>query len=254
MKIDYNNLLDNQDFLDSQLKDLQIVMVYLLSTGRNAWHSTWSEKYRRDNALFSSFEDAKKAAENLRNRGTKFEIEQYPGIALFSPKGIVVFLEFHSKLSFSQLQIDELEKSIKLDSPISVAMSPFIKPSITYWTPPFPSQSSFVHKTWDLAESFEPFPQDFRLKRWGSQAIGSNYYLVWHETNFESTSPVWNVFRSFHTQEDLMFSFSPDEVLEQAKERALVDRQVERDMKAKQAAANRKMIDLLMAEKEEIDE
>ena len=55
------NLSTDRAFLDSKLKDVKLVTLYLLSTGRNAWHSTWSEKYRPDSALFSSFDAAKAA-------------------------------------------------------------------------------------------------------------------------------------------------------------------------------------------------
>ena len=167
----------DQEFLNSELKDLQLITVYLLSTGRNAWHSTWSEKYRPDTALFASFDKAKAAAEKARNRGTTFEIEQYPGLAFFTTAGVIVLVEFHSKEPFARVKFEEIEEKIKIGIVISAAIEPFVKATDGFWNRPFPAESSFVSARSNLVESFEPLPPNNYLKKWGSRAMGSTYYL-----------------------------------------------------------------------------
>ncbi len=190
----------DKDLLTSDLKGMQLVTLYLLSTGRNAWHGTWSERYRRDTALFSNFESAKATAEKARNRGTTFEIEQYPGVALFSLYGVICFVEFHSKQPFTSLRIADIGEHLKLGIPLNLAIAPFLKASSEYWETPFPSESSFVNAKSDLAESLEPLPEQTYLKKWGSQAIGSNYYLIWHEKNKPVSTPIMKVLDEFNDQ------------------------------------------------------
>jgi len=133
--------INDHEFLDSKLLNLQGVTLYLLSTGRNAWHSTWSERYRRDAALFSTFNSAKAAAEKSRNRGTTFEIEQYPGLAFFSVAGVVALVEFHSKQSFSKLKLEEIGDRLKVGTPLRDAIAPFTEATSAFWNSPFPSES-----------------------------------------------------------------------------------------------------------------
>ena len=187
----------DQDFLNSELRDLQLVTIYLLSTGRNAWHSTWSEKYQRDTALFSTFDKAKAAAEKSRNRGTTFEIGQYPGLAFFTTTGVIVLTEFHSKEPFARLKFEQIDDRLKVGTTISLAIEPFVKASDKFWTHPFPSESSFISARSTLAESFEPLQPSNYLKKWGSRAMGSSYYLGWHEKNQPDVKPIWKVADGF---------------------------------------------------------
>lgn len=190
----------HKEFLDSQFIDLRLVSLYLLSTGRNAWHSTWSEKYRRNAALFSTFESAKSVAEKARNRGTTFEIEQIPGLAFYSLEGVAAVVEFHSKPSFNKLKIDKAAINLKIGRSIGEALVPFISAESEYWERPFPSVDSFVAVKSDLAEDFEPIPEAVYFKRWSSVSHGSNFYLSWNEKNKPIETPINRIFSEFINQ------------------------------------------------------
>jgi len=191
------NLSTDSVFLDSKLKDLKLVTLYLLSTGRNAWHSTWSEKYRPDSALFSSFDAAKAAAEDSRNRGTAFEIEQFQGIAFFSSEGVVALAEFQSKQPFKKLKIKKLEGFLRINTPIRDAIAPFIGATSEFWETPFPSESSFVGFRSNLLEEFEEIVEYPYLRKWGSVSSGSNYYLGWLEKGQPEVPPIMKVMKIF---------------------------------------------------------
>ncbi len=190
----------DKEFLESELKNLKGVTLYLLSTGRNAWHSTWSERYQRDGALFTSFEEAKNAAENSRKKGTTFEIEQLPGLAFYSLIGVLALVEFHSKQPFSKLRIAEIGKLIQIGTPLSTAASPFLKASNTFWEKPFPSESSFVNIRTDLTKNFESLQEAIYQKKWRSIATGSNNYLGWRERGEPEETPITKVLANFATQ------------------------------------------------------
>jgi hypothetical protein len=198
--------INDRELLDSKLLNLQGVILYLLSTGRNAWHSTWSERYRRDAALFSNLDSAKAAAEISRNRGTTFEIEQYPGLAFFSAAGIVALVEFHSKQSFSKLKIEDIGERLKVGTPLRDAIAPFNEATNEFWNTPFPSESSFVDVKSELAEEFEPLINHPYLKKWGSVASGSNYYLGWNEKSKPEETPITRILGEF-TYQNLLIDF-----------------------------------------------
>lgn len=187
----------DEKFLVSELKGLKCVTLYLLSTGRNAWHSTWSAKYQRNAALFSSFDAAKAAAEELRNRGTTFKIVQYPGLAFYSMEGVVAVVEFHSGQPFDKLRIDTIDQRLNIGTLIKDAITPFIKADKEFWNPPFPSGDSFVNVKTDLSEDFEPLIETRQLKKWGSVASGSNYYLGWHEENKLYETPISRIMLNY---------------------------------------------------------
>ena len=207
------NRLFDEEFHNSELKDLQLITVYLLSTGRNAWHGTWSKKYRRAAALFASFDKAKAAAEKTRNRGTTFEIAQYPGLAMFTNAGVIIITEIHSKEPFARLKFEKIDERVKIGTVISLAIEPFLKATDEFWNRPFPSESSFVRARSNLAENFEPLPPNNYLKKWGSHAMGSTYYLRWDEKNKPVVTPLWKILEIFsENNSDLDIKSATDEL------------------------------------------
>jgi len=227
------DLINDHEFLDSKLLNLQGVTLYLLSTGRNAWHSTWSERYRRDAALFSTFNSAKAAAEKSRNRGTTFEIEQFPGLAFFSVAGVVALVEFHSKQPFGKLKIEAIGDQLKIESTIRDAIAPFTEATSEFWIEPFPSESSFVGVKADLAEEFEPLPSPSYLKKWGSVASGSNYYLGWNEKNKPAVTPIMRILDVFTDQNHFIDIAESEKVLASARQEAIEKRRSKEDARIK---------------------
>jgi hypothetical protein len=225
--------ITDENFLNSEFKSLKSVTLYLLSTGRNAWHSTWSSKYQKNAALFSSFTAAKDAAEKSRNRGTTFKITQYPGLAFHSTEGVVALVEFHSSLSFSKLKIEDLEKNLSIGVSIKKAITPFTKPDSDFWNSPFPLEDSFVDVKSDLAEDFEPLIESTYMKKWGSVASGSNFYLGWQELNKTSETPISRIMTKYQEINVFIDLGECERELENARKIAKVKR-----LKAEEAAIN----------------
>jgi hypothetical protein len=227
------DLTKDDEFLNSKLKILKGVTLYLLSTGRNAWHSTWSERYRGDAALFSNFDSAKAEAEKSRVRGTKFEIEQYPGLAFYSIKGVVAIVEFFSKQPFDKLKLEVIGDRLKVDTTIKDAIAPFTAATSEFWKKPFPSENSFVVAKSDLAEEFEPLISPSFLKKWGSVASGSNYYLGWTEKSKPEETPINLILREFVAQNFLIDLEECENELEIAHQLAIKNRQSKDDARMK---------------------
>ena len=197
-----NWYLDN-DFLSSEFKVFKPVTLYFLSTGRTAWRGAWSEQYRSCSALFSNLDEAKRSAESRRSQGTKFEIEQVPGLAFYSLEGVVACVEFHSSPPYKNLKITEISESMKLGSPLIKAITPFSRASHEFWNYPFPSKSSFISVRADLTTTFESLVET-SPRAWKSMSWGINYGLGWRETNKRELTPIEKVLEEFKIQNDLI--------------------------------------------------
>lgn len=197
-----NWYLDN-DFLSSEFKVFKPVTLYFLSTGRTAWRGAWSEQYRSGSALFSNLDEAKRSAESRRSQGTKFEIEQVPGLAFYSLEGVVACVEFHSSPPYKNLKITEISESMKLGSPLIKAITPFSRASHEFWNYPFPSKSSFISVRADLTTTFESLVET-SPRVWKSMSWGINYGLGWRETNKRELTPIEKVLEEFKIQNDLI--------------------------------------------------
>ena len=193
----------DSDFLSSEFKVFKPVTLYFLSTGRTAWRGAWSEQYRSGSALFSNLDEAKRSAESRRSQGTKFEIEQVPGLAFYSLEGVVACVEFHSSPPYKNLKITEISESIKLGSPLIKAITPFSRASHEFWNYPFPSKSSFISVRADLTTTFESLVET-SPRAWKSMSWGINYGLGWRETNKRELTPIEKVLEEFKIQNDLI--------------------------------------------------
>ena len=193
----------DSDFLSSEFKVFKPVTLYFLSTGRTAWRGAWSEQYRSGSALFSNLDEAKRSAESRRSQGTKFEIEQVPGLAFYSLEGVVACVEFHSSPPYKNLKITEISESIKLGSPLIKAITPFSRASHEFWNYPFPSKSSFISVRADLTTTFESLLET-SPRAWKSLSWGINYGLGWRETNKRELTPIEKVLEEFKIQNDLI--------------------------------------------------
>ena len=182
-----NWYLDN-DFLSSEFKVFKPVTLYFLSTRRTAWRGAWSEQYRSGSALFSNLDEAKLSAESRRSQGTKFEIEQVPGLAFYSLEGVVACVEFHSSPPYKNLKITEISESMKLGSPLIKAITHFSRASHEFWNYPFPSKSSFISVRADLTTSFESLVET-SPRVWKSMSWGINYALGWGGRPIKENSP-----------------------------------------------------------------
>ena len=175
--------IKDEDLLSSELLDIALGRVYLLSTGRNAWHSVWSERYKGTTALYFTLADAKKAAQPQRNMGTTFQIELIPSLVLISELASVHCIEFHSKNSFVNTRIETFPSLLKIGSSISDVLEAFSQPTAKFWQYPFPSLDSFVTGKASNLESqiHEPFDDANGYETWKSDASwGSQYLLNWN--------------------------------------------------------------------------
>lgn len=182
---------NDQLFATSMLLGASSHIMYLLSTGRNAWHGTWSARYKGPTSLHFTLAEAKKAAERDRVQGTVFIIEQVPVLAFRCQTGIAYCVEFHSQESFKMLDWDGEMEFLKIGAAMPDMMDVFSKPDRSAWKSPRPNQDSFVTRVFDLVGTVdhstgkttpllaEPMPSNSKLSQWKSYPDGTGYYMGW---------------------------------------------------------------------------
>ncbi|MFL0411132.1 hypothetical protein ACH0AH_08145 [Microbacterium paludicola] len=91
---------EHAELLASEIYGVAAVKAFLVVRKRNAWHSTTSNQYRSESALFASLSAAESAAEMWRGRGSRFVIEEQPAIAVLSPYGAVITADVNAPKPF----------------------------------------------------------------------------------------------------------------------------------------------------------
>ena len=151
--------------------------IYYLGYGRNAWQSTWINRYYEDCISFS-IPELKSRAEKHRVQGSVFKIEAIPLFVLRYPKSTFGICAINDKPENSYLG---LRKQIVGDIPQK------------FWHS-LPSSAS----NWLLAISFNsetPEKNSFTPALLRSFSKGSKYRLGWNQSNVPSTGYIQ--FRSF---------------------------------------------------------
>lgn len=206
---------EDELFLTSMLLGVDTHIMYLLSTGRNAWHETWSARYEGPTSLHFTLNDAKKTAERDRVQGTVFNIEQVPVLAFRCRTGVAYCAEFHSQESFKMLDWDGEMEFLKIGAALPDVMNAFSKPDPSSWNFPWPVQDSFVTRVFDLVGNVdpsngktspieaEPLVANSKLNRWKSFPKGTGYRMGWDisdsDRNITSTEKVVERFNALNS-------------------------------------------------------
>ena len=206
------NWRSDELFLTSMLLGVSSHIMYLLSTGRNAWYGVWSERYKGPTSLHFSLTEAQKKAQTDRVQGTVFTIEQVPVLAFRCRTGIAYCTEFHSQESFKMLDWDDDMDFLKIGAAMPMVMTVFSNANPLAWQIPCPNENSFVTRVFDLVGNVDPtsgktsplepelLDHESKLSKWKSHSEGSRYYMSWEQTETDrliaSVEKVINRFNS----------------------------------------------------------
>ena len=85
----------NPAICSEEIKSVSIKKIYYLVTGRNAWHSTWVQHFYK-RCISTEFRNLEKDAEQRREAGTVFYIEELPALCLETNSGCFVISEINT--------------------------------------------------------------------------------------------------------------------------------------------------------------
>jgi hypothetical protein len=186
--------LDRIEYMDlpaEPVREISAGVVYFVSEGRNAWHSTWVKNYSRG-SIHSSLTSAKAHAEEKRVQGSVFYIEQLPALIFRSATALLVVTEINNTNPLSGYMALCLKspdvrsgQAVGLSDNFAYMMSPIsgvfraFDPRSGNWVVRPRAQNSVIPlSAADHCLSFERITaralRDFR-----SKSIGGRHYLKW---------------------------------------------------------------------------
>lgn len=188
------------------------VLIYFLSTGRNAWHGIWSAKYTTG-CMHTSLLSAQEAAEKKRTQGTVFYIQQLPCLAYRSKSNLLLVTQINTeeplswfscepvrkRESYQQIATsDFVENPLTAGSPIKAVASSFHFDSV-HWEIEPPSRDSVMLLTsMTPMMMFEELAMHLRLHFFQSYSQGGYYKLGWKKYDSQiCASAVFGLHKKF---------------------------------------------------------
>lgn len=80
---------------ESRISEVRAVKIFYVSSGRNAWYSTWVKRYS-PGCMHVSIDTAKDHAERMRKQGSVFVIREQPAVAGISTAGAVIATQINT--------------------------------------------------------------------------------------------------------------------------------------------------------------
>lgn len=205
-------LLNNGLAEDSEvIEEIDGIQLYFVTSGRNAWHSTWISRYQRK-SMHSSLYSAQLYAESLRTNGSVFYIQVLPGIVLKTAQKSFIVTQINSENPLSNYRcvaerdIDWLGNSKNprhLDcymfegGSVDYALETF-NPYSRHWIKSQPKENS-VMIFGPLASAFfgEVIENSF-CKALKSRSTGKHEYLSWFNYDKKTSClGVYDIFAHF---------------------------------------------------------
>lgn len=110
MELKLFNLCDQKVLTEEKVKEVRLIKLYFLGYNRNAWNSTWIERYWKQGSIHTSLKSAQEKAEKERIQGNKFFIFEFIATAFVSKKAILVLtLDFNFLDQFVWKNIIEIK-------------------------------------------------------------------------------------------------------------------------------------------------
>lgn len=168
------------------VRSVQVVKVYYVWTGRNAWWSTWSTRYS-PGCFHTTLASAKAFCEPKRVQGTVFYIDELPSLAFTAPERVLIASEINSERFFGKLDVNRLT-SITTVFPVSTMtlrqMMYVFRAESPLWPKGYPRENSAQVSFGSGPEQLELIPVGEELHSYMSHAQGANYLLGWEKRPF----------------------------------------------------------------------
>lgn len=175
----------------SEVETVRPVKIYYVFAGRNAWHSTWVQRYS-NGCMHVSMQSAKNHAERLRTQGSVFNILELPAVAGISQAGAIIATQINTDRPLQTYSPNALSTEHPTAQLIEGALSnylvhgaPMLGLALTFerdsrfWRSLPPRENSvFTLASRESELEFEALG-DGELAQYTSRSNGGQYYLGW---------------------------------------------------------------------------
>lgn len=163
---------------DERLAYLSIGVFYIVTRERSAWWGYESRIYQGPTSLTVTLDAAKQVAENWRQRGSQFTIQEIPGLVIETELSRVVLVEFHSDNSFGKW--DRSKRDVLRNGTPARQLLGALGP-LGYWRGEAPSEWSFVSGLLEAGDSEKEVKPRTRFRAWVSEFFGATEPIWWSQ-------------------------------------------------------------------------
>jgi len=178
--------VDKDANLDQLVRSVQVVKVFYVSTGRNAWWSTWSTKYFVGRT-HATLESAKSYCEPQRVQGTVFYIDELPSLAFVGDERTLVVSELNTENFMSRFDVAELGKLTDI-LPVSTMslrqIARMFRPQSPLWGRGYPLYHSTFLSLTEASDVLARVALTDELSSFASSSSGPLYLLHWARRPF----------------------------------------------------------------------
>ena len=180
---------DDLLYLVREVKDVKL---HYVTTGSNAWWSTWITRYS-PGCMHSTMDSAKAFCEARRVQGTVFYIDELPSIAFIAENCALVVSEINTESFLKRLDAKRLT-SITTVFPVSTMtlrqMTYVFRPESPLWPTDYPRRDSAILSFCSASGTLAELSAKEELSSYASSSSGPTYYLGWSTHPF---SKDWSV-------------------------------------------------------------
>lgn len=174
------------DDLRYLVRDVKAVKLHYVTTGRNAWWSTWITRYS-PGCMHSTIESAKAFCEARRVQGTVFYIDELPSLAFIAESRALLVSEINTEAFLKRIDAKRLT-SITTVFPVSTMtlrqMTYVFRPESPLWPADYPRQDSAILSFCSASNTLAELSTKEQLTSYASSSSGPGYYLNWSTRPF----------------------------------------------------------------------
>lgn len=174
-----------------RINSIRPIKMFYCLYGRNAWHSTWVQKYSTG-CMHLKIESAKMHAENRRVQGSVFYIKEMPALEIDVGPYRAFITQINNPCPLREYRINALRERpppgmnliknardcyLKFGVQLSALVLSFAHDS-RFWTTPQPFRNSVMVLYNSHKIEAEPL-KSTKLKGWESNSAGKDYRLWW---------------------------------------------------------------------------
>ena len=188
--------------LSSSVVGVSARKLYYISTGRNAWNSTWVKQYQHG-CMHLSLAGAEAFAEQHRIQGTRFTIRQLPALLVCGDdcSGILITeintrtpLKGYSAVAVKPMSeasgplIEKASDNYLSAGQCLVGAALSFSPDSRFWLRKPPEKDRIIMLHLELSDEAPEVLESGLLRAWSSYSVGSRYRLGWKSIPNEVSS------------------------------------------------------------------
>lgn len=174
------------DNLRYWVRSINVVKLFYVTTGRNAWWNTWITRYS-PGCMHSTIESAKDFCEKARVQGSVFYIEELPSIAFITPGGTLVVSEINTDDFLGRLDLKRLTEITTLFPVSCMSLQQMVyvfRAKSPLWPPTYSRVDSSIVTFYAGADGLSGITRDDNLLSFASRSGGPTRYLYWSSRPF----------------------------------------------------------------------